>query len=91
MKESNPQGWEFNIHLYNAIYFGEFIEARRYAVQLFREYIESNQHLIKFQPSQSESNMYDVNKCLKYKHQLGKPHQRDYSTQIGSDANGEQE
>ena len=72
MGEHKPQGWEFNIHLYNAIDFVEFIEARRYAVQLCREYIESNQHLIKFQPSQSESNMYDVNKCSKIEAPTGK-------------------
>ena len=63
--ERKPQGWEFNIHLYNSVDFGEFIEAQRYAVHLCREDAESNQHLIKFQTSLYEANMYNFNKCLK--------------------------
>ena len=61
------QGWEFTIHLYNAVDFVEFIEAWRYAVQLFREAAESNHRIIKFQPLLYESKMYDFNKCFKKK------------------------
>ena len=67
MGGKKPQGWEFNIHLYNAVDFIECIEARLYEVHLRREYAESNNHLIKFQPSQYEANMYDFNKCFKKK------------------------
>ena len=63
--EHNPQGWELNIHLYNAVEFAECTEAWCYAVQLWREDTERNQYLIKFQPSLSEAKMYNFNKCLK--------------------------
>ena len=61
MGGNKTQIWEFTIHLYNAVNFREFIEAWRYAVPLCIEAEEINQHLIKFQPSQSEANMYDFN------------------------------
>ena len=64
MVECKPQGWEFNKNLYNAVNFGEYIKYWHYVVHLCREYSESNQHLIKFQSSQSEANMYDFNKCF---------------------------
>ena len=67
-----PQGHEFNAHLYNAVNFGECIEAWRYAVHLCREGVEIKQHLIKFKPSQSEAKIYDFNKCLKIKAPTGK-------------------
>ena len=62
---TQPQWWELNIHLYNVVNFVECIEYRRYAVHIYRESAVSNHHFIKFQPSQSESKIYDSNKCFK--------------------------
>ena len=74
MGRRKPQGWEFNIHLYSAVDFGEFIEARRYEVHLCRKDAEINQHLIKFLSSQYESKIYDFKKCLKKsKSKMGEP------------------
>ena len=66
------QVWELNIHLYNSVNFGECIGYRRYAVHLCRKFTEGNENLIKFQPYQSDTNMYDFNKCLKSKAKTGK-------------------
>ena len=61
------QGWEFTIHLYNAVELREFIKSWHYAVNLCREAAERNQHLIKFQSSLSTENMHDFSNYKKNK------------------------
>ena len=65
--QHKPKGWEFNLHLYNAVDFIECIEDWGYTIHLCIEAADINQHLIKFIPSQCESNMYNLNNCFKNK------------------------